>query len=65
MCSELWGGWFDHWGERHHVRSAESMGGTIRELLDEGGSVSLYMAHGAPTSACGTVRTTTSCCSPR
>lgn len=46
MCSELWGGWFDHWGERHHVRSAASMGGTVGELLDAGGSVSLYMAHG-------------------
>lgn len=46
MCSELWGGWFDHWGERHHVRSAASAGGTIDELLAEGGSVSLYMAHG-------------------
>ncbi|WP_435749003.1 glycoside hydrolase family 35 protein [Microbacterium sp. PMB16] len=46
MCSELWGGWFDHWGERHHVRSAASMGGTVGELLEAGGSVSLYMAHG-------------------
>ena len=46
MCSELWGGWFDHWGERHHVRSAASAGGTIDELLAAGGSVSLYMAHG-------------------
>ncbi|EQM80712.1 MULTISPECIES: glycoside hydrolase family 35 protein [Microbacterium] len=46
MCSELWGGWFDHWGERHHVRSAASTGGTIAELLAAGGSVSLYMAHG-------------------
>ncbi|MFE7196894.1 glycoside hydrolase family 35 protein [Microbacterium oxydans] len=46
MCSELWGGWFDHWGERHHVRSAASAGGTIEELLRAGGSVSLYMAHG-------------------
>lgn len=46
MCSELWGGWFDHWGERHHVRSAASAGGTIEELLAAGGSVSLYMAHG-------------------
>lgn len=46
MCSELWGGWFDHWGERHHVRSADSMIGTVDELLDAGGSVSLYMAHG-------------------
>ncbi|MEF3403423.1 glycoside hydrolase family 35 protein [Agromyces sp. CCNWLW203] len=46
LCSELWGGWFDHWGERHHVRSAESMIGTVDELLAAGGSVSLYMAHG-------------------
>ena len=46
MCSELWGGWFDHWGEPHHVRSAESMIGTVHELLDAGGSVSIYMAHG-------------------
>lgn len=46
MCSELWGGWFDHWGEQHHVRSAESMIGTVQELLDAGGSVSIYMAHG-------------------
>ena len=46
MCSELWGGWFDHWGEKHHVRSAASMIGTVNELLAAGGSVSLYMAHG-------------------
>ncbi|HET6672369.1 MAG TPA: beta-galactosidase family protein [Agromyces sp.] len=46
MCSELWGGWFDHWGERHHVRSAESMIGTVDDLLAADGSVSLYMAHG-------------------
>ncbi|MFD6698578.1 MULTISPECIES: beta-galactosidase family protein [unclassified Microbacterium] len=46
LCAELWGGWFDHWGEQHHVRSAASMIGTVEELLAEGGSVSLYMAHG-------------------
>lgn len=46
MCSELWGGWFDHWGEQHHVRAAESMIGTVDELLAAGGSVSIYMAHG-------------------
>ncbi|MGB3732014.1 beta-galactosidase [Microbacterium sp.] len=46
MCSELWCGWFDHWGEKHHVRSAASMIGTVQELLDAGGSVSIYMAHG-------------------
>ncbi|MDL9978326.1 beta-galactosidase [Microbacterium sp. ASV49] len=46
MCAELWGGWFDHWGERHHVRSAQSVRETLDELLDAGGSLSLYMAHG-------------------
>ncbi len=46
MCGELWGGWFDHWGEHHHVRSVESMMGTVDELLGANGSVSLYMAHG-------------------
>lgn len=46
MCSELWGGWFDHWGEQHHIRAAASTLGTVDELLDAGGSVSLYMAHG-------------------
>ncbi|MGL3149118.1 glycoside hydrolase family 35 protein [Microbacterium sp. A82] len=46
MCSELWGGWFDHWGEQHHVRSADSMMSTVDELLAAGGSVSMYMAHG-------------------
>ncbi|GAA0996399.1 beta-galactosidase [Nocardiopsis tropica] len=46
MCSELWGGWFDHWGDVHHVRSADSLMETMDDLLDGGGSVSLYMAHG-------------------
>ncbi len=46
LCAELWGGWFDHWGEQHHVRSAQSVIGTVEALLAEGGSLSLYMAHG-------------------
>lgn len=46
MSGELWGGWFDHWGTKHHTRSAQSMIGTIDQLLDAGGSVNLYMAHG-------------------
>lgn len=46
LCSELWGGWFDHWGERHHARSVESVMSTVDELLAAGGSLSVYMAHG-------------------
>ncbi|WP_262414317.1 glycoside hydrolase family 35 protein [Actinacidiphila acidipaludis] len=46
VCAEFWNGWFDHWGEPHHVRSAESAAGTLGEIVDAGGSVSIYMAHG-------------------
>ncbi|MFJ7772883.1 glycoside hydrolase family 35 protein [Streptomyces sp. NPDC097107] len=46
FCAEFWNGWFDHWGEKHHVRSADSAAETVGGILDEGGSVSLYMAHG-------------------
>jgi beta-galactosidase len=46
FCAEFWNGWFDHWGERHHVRSPAGAAETLGEILDEGGSVSLYMAHG-------------------
>ena len=46
VCAEFWNGWFDHWGEPHHVRSPDSAQDTLREILGAGGSVSLYMAHG-------------------
>ncbi|MFI8949831.1 beta-galactosidase family protein [Streptomyces sp. NPDC053750] len=46
FCAEFWNGWFDHWGEKHHVRSSDSAAQDVGALLDAGGSVSLYMAHG-------------------
>ncbi len=46
FCAEFWNGWFDHWGERHHVRAAGSAAEVVRSILDADGSVSLYMAHG-------------------
>ncbi|MEU3612056.1 glycoside hydrolase family 35 protein [Streptomyces sp. NPDC006872] len=46
VVAEFWNGWFDHWGERHHVREVESAVGTLRGILADGGSVSIYMAHG-------------------
>ncbi|MFD4662794.1 glycoside hydrolase family 35 protein [Streptomyces halstedii] len=46
VCAEFWNGWFDHWGERHHTRSAESAAETLAEIVADGGSVSLYPAHG-------------------
>ncbi|MEU6853990.1 glycoside hydrolase family 35 protein [Actinacidiphila alni] len=50
MCAEFWNGWFDHWGERHHVRGVDSAADTLGEILDAGGSVSIYMAHGGSNS---------------
>ncbi|MEO7016509.1 MAG: glycoside hydrolase family 35 protein [Leifsonia sp.] len=46
LCAEYWNGWFDHWGEKHHIRSVPSAESTLAEILQAGGSVSLYMAHG-------------------
>ena len=46
MCCEFWNGWFDHWGEKHHSRSPEDAGNSLREILEHNGNVSLYMFHG-------------------
>ncbi|MFE9219252.1 beta-galactosidase [Streptomyces lavendulae] len=46
FCAEFWNGWFDHWGEKHHVRPAADAAGSVAGILGAGGSLSLYMAHG-------------------
>ena len=46
MCAEFWNGWFDHWGEKHHSRTPDEAAESLREILDEGASVSAYMFHG-------------------
>ncbi|MFI8186162.1 beta-galactosidase family protein [Actinacidiphila glaucinigra] len=46
VVAEFWNGWFDHWGKRHHVRSVDSAVHTLSGILDDHGSVSIYMAHG-------------------
>ncbi len=46
MCMEYWNGWFDHWGEKHHKRDPKDAAECLREILDAGGSVSVYMTHG-------------------
>ncbi len=46
VVAEFWNGWFDHWGERHHVRGVESAVHTLRGIIADHGSVSIYMAHG-------------------
>ena len=43
---EFWNGWFDHWGEDHHTRSATEAAAEVGKILDLDGSICLYMAHG-------------------
>ncbi|MEU6356662.1 beta-galactosidase family protein [Streptomyces sp. NPDC047072] len=51
MCMEFWCGWFDHWGGEHAVRDAPDAADALREILECGASVNLYMAHGGTSFA--------------
>ncbi|MET9843791.1 glycoside hydrolase family 35 protein [Streptomyces ossamyceticus] len=46
MCSEFWIGWFDHWGEEHHVRDGANAAADLDLLLAAGACVNIYMFHG-------------------
>ena len=45
-CMEFWNGWFDYWGEKHHVRDVEDAAKTLEKMLEMGASVNFYMFHG-------------------
>ncbi|MFI8964643.1 beta-galactosidase family protein [Streptomyces sp. NPDC053493] len=51
MCMEFWCGWFDHWGTGHVGRDAADAAETLREILESGASVNVYMAHGGTSFA--------------
>ncbi len=46
MCGEYWAGWFDHWGEKHHVTDPHRSVEGVDWMLSQGISFNLYMAHG-------------------
>uniref|UniRef100_A0AAQ4NQM0 Beta-galactosidase n=1 Tax=Gasterosteus aculeatus aculeatus TaxID=481459 RepID=A0AAQ4NQM0_GASAC len=46
MVMEFWSGWFDLWGELHHVFPAEDMVAVVTEILRLDMSINLYMFHG-------------------
>ena len=46
MSGEYWAGWFDHWGEPHHVTDGKREAAELEWMLKQGYSVSLYMFHG-------------------
>ncbi|UYQ61554.1 glycoside hydrolase family 35 protein [Streptomyces peucetius] len=46
MCMEFWCGWFEHWGAEPTRRDAGEAAEALREILEAGASVNVYMAHG-------------------
>ncbi|MDI9588467.1 MAG: glycoside hydrolase family 35 protein [Gleimia sp.] len=46
MCMEYWNGWFDRWGEHHHITDPIESAQDLSELLELGASVNFYMLHG-------------------
>ncbi|MEU2126921.1 beta-galactosidase family protein [Streptomyces sp. NPDC018352] len=46
MCMEFWCGWFEHWGAEPIVRKPAQATEALREILECGASVNIYMAHG-------------------
>lgn len=46
MCMEFWDGWFDHWGQKHVVRDAQSVADDIKYMVDNDMSFNFYMFHG-------------------
>ncbi|WP_342116816.1 glycoside hydrolase family 35 protein [Pseudoduganella sp. OTU4001] len=46
MAGEYWAGWFDHWGEQHHVVPPETAARTVDWMLSQNVSFNLYMFHG-------------------
>lgn len=46
VCMEYWNGWFDHWGDKHHVRGYEDVVDVLDRILAMGASVNFYMFHG-------------------
>ncbi len=46
MCGEYWCGWFDHWGEEHHVRPADEIVSDVCDFMEIGASFNFYMFHG-------------------
>ncbi|MFB7081565.1 beta-galactosidase family protein [Streptomyces sp. NPDC056308] len=46
MCMEFWCGWFEHWGAEPVVRDPARAADALREILECGASVNIYMAHG-------------------
>jgi beta-galactosidase len=52
FCSELWGGWFDHFGEIHSSVEISPWISSLQWMLDRGYSINFYMLHGGTSFGC-------------
>ncbi|XP_065642617.1 beta-galactosidase-1-like protein 2 [Hydra vulgaris] len=46
FVTELWDGWFDHWGENHHIVKTADAALALEYVIKRGASFNLYMFHG-------------------
>ena len=49
ICSEFYPGWFDTWGQTHHLGNAPKYLADLDYMLSHDASFSIYMAHGGTT----------------
>jgi beta-galactosidase len=49
ICSEFYPGWFDTWGQPHHLGNSVKYLGDLEYMLAHDASFSIYMAHGGTT----------------
>jgi beta-galactosidase len=49
MCGEFYPGWFDTWGQPHHVGDTQRYLTDLEYMLNANASFSIYMAHGGTT----------------
>lgn len=49
MCGEFYPGWFDTWGQPHHLGNTPQYLTDLQYMLSHGDSFSIYMVHGGTT----------------
>lgn len=49
MCGEFYPGWFDTWGQPHHLGNTPQFLADLQYMLNNGDSFSIYMVHGGTT----------------
>lgn len=49
MCGEFYPGWFDTWGQPHHLGNTPQYLTDLEYMLSHGDSFSIYMVHGGTT----------------